>query len=81
LKKVGRISHITRSGLFVIELEEKISPLTYLLDSSKRKIAIAVDLIGPITKPFCIAKPLVRKPESLIGSEVYVKLERRRRKI
>lgn len=79
MKKKGKIIHYTKSRLFVIKLDHIVSPGSYLLDASRKKIAVVIDLIGPISEPYCIAKPLVKKPESLVGKEVYSRLEKKRK--
>ncbi|RLG60936.1 H/ACA RNA-protein complex protein Gar1 [Candidatus Geothermarchaeota archaeon] len=79
MRKVGKILKLTKGKLFVIKLNRKISVGSYLYDSSKKRIGAVIDLIGPVNSPYCISKPLVEKPEKLIGINVYVKLERRRR--
>ena len=78
LKEAGRILHLTKTGLYVIEASTKVLPNTDLYDASGRKIAVVVDLIGPINNPYIVAKPLVNKPEKFVGGVTYFRLKRRK---
>jgi len=78
MKKAGRILHYTKYKVFVVESSGKIIPNTYLIDDKGRKIGIVIDVIGPITKPYLVVKPLVNNPDKYIGKEVYYMRERRK---
>ncbi len=78
MKKAGKIVHYTKYKVFVIEAEEKILPEDKLVDAKGRVIGEVIDVIGPINKPYLVVKPLVNKPEKLIGAEVYYLKKRRR---
>lgn len=71
MKELGKIIHFTKSKLFVIETKERILPGTELFDSKGRKIAISIDLIGPINRPYIVAKPIVNQPNKYVGSYIY----------
>ncbi|PCN50569.1 hypothetical protein B6U99_03800 [Candidatus Geothermarchaeota archaeon ex4572_27] len=77
MKEAGMVLHLTKSGLYVIEAKEKLLPNTDLYDASGRKVAVTVDLIGPINHPYIIAKPLVEKPERYVGGPLYYLMKRR----
>jgi len=76
MKEAGKILHLTKSKLYVIEAKDKILPNTELYDSSGRKVAVTIDLIGPINHPFIVAKPIVNKPEKYVGGILYYILRR-----
>ncbi len=78
MKRIGRILHYTKYGVFVVEAEKAISQNNTIYDDRKRKIGIVVDVIGPINKPYLVLKPLVDKPEKYVGKEVYIITRRRR---
>ncbi len=79
LKEAGKIIHRTKSGSYVIEAKAKVLPQTLLYDSSGKKVARVVDLIGPIDKPFIVAKPLIQKPEKRVKATLYFSKEKRRK--
>ena len=78
MKPAGKVLHYMRQRLLVIEAKEKLYPETRLYTSSGREAAVIVDVIGPINKPYLIAKPIIDKPEKLVGGELYY-IKRRRR--
>jgi len=80
VKRVGRIIHYTKSGRYVIEAEEKILPQTPLYNSSGHRLAVTIDLIGPVNNPFIIAKPVIGSAEKMVNAVVYVKMEKRRKR-
>ena len=78
MKRAGKILHYTKYKVFVIEASEKIILNTYLTDDTGRKIGIVIDIIGPISKPFLVARPLIKNPEKYVGKEVYYIYEKRK---
>ncbi len=78
MKKAGRIIHYTKYRVFVVEAEEKILPENKLVDSKGRIVGEVIDIIGPIKKPYLVVKPLIDKPEKLVGAELYYVRRRRR---
>jgi len=78
MKPAGRVLHYLKHKLLIIEAKEKLHPDTTLYTSSGREAAIIIDVIGPINKPYIIAKPLIDKPEKLVGGELYYSRKRRR---
>ena len=78
MKKAGKIIHYTKYKVFVIEAVGKVIPNTYLVDNTGKKIGTVIDVIGPISKPFLVVKPLVNNPEKYVGKEVYYIRERRK---
>lgn len=62
----------------MIKARSKIQPQTALYNSAGKKVAVVVDLIGPINSPYIVAKPLVRAPNKIVGARLYVKRERRK---
>ncbi len=79
MKEAGRIIHYTNSRSYVIEAKAKILPQTLLYDSSGNRIAKVVDLIGPINRPFIVAKPLIVKPRKMVKATLYIWKEKRRK--
>jgi rRNA processing protein Gar1 len=80
MKRVGRIIQYTRGGKYVIEAEGKILPQTLLYDPSGRRLAVTIDLIGPVNRPFIVAKPLIESAEGIVNAPIYVRMERKRRR-
>ena len=78
MKKAGKIIHYTKYKVFVVEADKKVILNTYIVDDKGRRIGIVTDVIGPISKPYLVVKPLVENPEKYIGKEVYYIRERRR---
>ncbi len=79
MKEAGIIIHLTKSNLYVIKASDKVLPGTDLYDARGRKIAVCIDLIGPINKPYIVAKPLINQPNKYVGSYIYY--ERRRKSV
>lgn len=78
MKELGKIIHYTKSKVYVIKANEKITLDTYILNSSGRVIAKVIDIIGPVSNPFVVAKPLIDNPDKYVGATVYYTKLRRR---
>ena len=78
MREAGKIIHYTKNRVFVIEATQKVTLDTYLVDASNRIVAKIIDVIGPINKPYLVAKPLVERPEKYVGAIVYYQKTRRR---
>lgn len=76
MKEAGVILHCTKGGNYVIEAKFKVLPQTTLYNSTSKKVAVSIDLIGPIDRPFIIAKPLLESPEKMTNTTLYVKMEK-----
>lgn len=63
----------------VVETDTKVLPPIPLYDSSGRKIAKVVDVIGPVNHPYLVCKALTASPEQLVGAKVFVEKEVRRK--
>jgi len=78
MRRAGKILHYTKYKVYVVEAEEKILPENKIVDTRGRIVGEVIDVIGPINKPYLVVKPLIQKPEKLVGAEVYY-IKRRRR--
>ena len=79
--EIGRIQQYTKSGNLIIQTKHKIIPDTKLLDAKGKKVAVSIDLIGPINSPYIIAKPLIENPYKIVNLMLYVTKEKRRKHI
>lgn len=78
MKELGVIKHYTKTRLFIVEAKEKLPLNTVIVDSRGKPYGEIIDVIGPITNPYLIVKPLVEKPEKYVGSPVYYVKRRRK---
>ena len=71
LKKIGDITHITKSNNIVIKAEEipEINEVVYL--KNKSEIGRVIEVFGPVSSPFILVK-YNGKSEVVEGKEVFI---------
>ncbi len=71
LKKIGVITHITKSNNIVIKAEEipEINEVVYL--KNKSEIGRVIEVFGPVSSPFILVK-YNGKSEVVEGKEVFI---------
>lgn len=74
LKRLGKISHLSKSRSLVVKLasEPSIGVGSKVLDSKLREVGIVQDIFGPVTSPYVTIRPVIPDPDHLVGKVVYV---------
>jgi len=60
LKRLGKVLHITRNRLILVQVSSKAVPQigSYVFDRRNRRIGRVYDIIGPTKSPFVLIRPL-----------------------
>lgn len=74
MKRLGKISHLSKSRSLVVKLtsEPSIDVGSKVLDSKLREVGIVQDVFGPVTSPYITIRPMIPDPDHLVGKIVYV---------
>lgn len=74
MKRLGKISHLSKSRSLVVKLasEPSIGVGSKVLDSKLREVGIVQDVFGPVTSPYVTIRPVIPDPDHLVGKVVYV---------
>ncbi|ACS32976.1 Gar1/Naf1 family protein [Thermococcus gammatolerans] len=72
MKRLGRVSHYAKQGFLIIRTNWVPSLNDRVVDKDLTFVGIIKDVFGPVKAPFVAVKPRVKKPESYVGSVLYV---------
>ncbi len=73
LKKLGKVIHKSHNRFILVSIESDKVPAigAPVIDGKNRKIGRIYDVIGPVSSPYALVKP-IRKDENVSGY-VYVR--------
>ena len=71
MQEVGEILHLAASGRVIIQLSDELSEGVILCDEKGTRVAIVMELIGPVKRPFASATPLTNNIKKYIGKAVF----------
>ena len=73
LRRLGKALHLSRSRALIVKLDPPkfLRPGTRACDSKLKNIGVVTDIIGPVSAPYVSIRPLVAKPESIVGKTLY----------
>ncbi|MFQ6085673.1 MAG: Gar1/Naf1 family protein [Candidatus Bathyarchaeia archaeon] len=71
MKELGKIIHVSRSGLLILRSNQAPKIGQKLHDGSSKIIGVVVDVFGPVSSPYISIKPWIKRPENRVGSAVY----------
>ncbi len=75
--KLGRLSHITKSGNLVLRGREIPSIYSLVTTKDSKEIGNVQDVIGPVSNPYIIVKPVKNFKKELPNFAFYEFKERR----
>ena len=78
MNEAGTVLHIAKSGRLIIKMNQRLEAGTVLVDSEGRKAAKVLEVFGPVQSPYASAIPLTDRVKRLLGSRVYILVERRK---
>ncbi|AJC71816.1 MAG: H/ACA RNA-protein complex protein Gar1 [Thermococcus sp.] len=72
MKRLGKVSHYAKQGFLIVRTNWVPSLNDRVVDKDLTFVGIVKDVFGPVKAPFVAVKPRVKKPESYVGSVLYV---------
>jgi len=63
--------HLARSGRVIVQLTKLVEEGQVLCDEKSAKVAKVMELIGPVTKPYASAAPLINNIKKFTGKKVF----------
>jgi RNA-binding protein len=77
LRRIGAVLHVAKDGLMVarvnVDRADRLVGLT-VMDYSMRRIGSIKDIVGPVSSPYALIKPVKGLNASeYIGKQVYVR--------
>ena len=72
MQRLGRVINVTPSQNLVVKAEEIPKIGFSVVDESLRIVGNVFDLIGPVTSPYVVVRPLIKEPSKLTGKQLYL---------
>ncbi len=71
MQEVGEILHLASSGRVIVQLTKLVEEGQILCDKKNEKVAKVMELIGPISKPYASAMPIVNNIKKFTGEKIF----------
>lgn len=79
MKALGELSHLTKGGNIVLRGGRVPEIYSSVVTQDHRRIGRVVDVVGPVSKPYIIVKPVRKFTEEELSSMRFYELKQRRR--
>jgi RNA-binding protein len=79
LQKLGRVRILTPSKNIIVKTEKPPKIGTEVVDENLKVIGKIFDIIGPVTAPYAVVKPIVSEPAKLANKSIYLLLSKTKR--
>lgn len=77
LQRLGRVLSVTPSQNIVVKLDKAPKMGAAVIDEKLKVVGKIFDIIGPVSSPYAVIKPLVKDPEKLANKQLYISPSRR----
>jgi RNA-binding protein len=77
LQRLGKVLHVTPSQSVVIKINNPPKIGYTVVDEKLKAVGKIFDVIGPVSSPYAIVKPTIKKPEPLVNKQLYLLLSKK----
>jgi RNA-binding protein len=77
LQKLGRVFRVTPSQNIVVKIDKAPKIGSAVVDETLKVVGKISDVIGPISSPFALVKPIIKEPERMVNKQLYLSLSKR----
>jgi RNA-binding protein len=79
LQRLGEVLHLTPSQNIVVKVYKNPEIGSTVVNEKLEIIGKVFDVIGPVSSPYAVVKPMVEEPEKLTGKQLYLSLSKKKR--
>jgi RNA-binding protein len=79
LQRLGKIIGVTPSQNVVVKIDKTPQIGSAVIDEKLQVIGKVFDIIGPVSSPYAVVKPIIKAPEKLANKQLYLLLSRKER--
>jgi RNA-binding protein len=72
LQRLGRVLNVTPSRSLVVRTEKTPRIGFTVIDENLKVMGKVFDVIGPVSSPYAIVRPVIKDPERLVNKQLYV---------
>ena len=80
MQRLGTVLHISQSRNIVTKAESPPKAGATVVDENLKIVGKVFDMIGPVSLPYALVKPIIGDPEKLVGRKLYVSPQRGERR-
>jgi RNA-binding protein len=73
------VSNVSPSGNAIVKAENPPQMGSEVVDENLNVVGKVFDIIGPVSAPYAVIKPIIREPEKLLNKPVYLLLSKTKR--
>ena len=77
LQRLGKVLSVTPSRNLVVKTEKAPKVGSAVVDESLKVIGKVFDVIGPVSSPYAVIKPIIKEPERLSNKQLYLLLSKK----
>ncbi len=70
--EIGSSFNVTPSRSLVVRTEKTPRIGASVIDESLKVVGKVFDIIGPVSSPYAVVRPVVKEPEKLVNRQLYV---------
>jgi len=76
---LGRITNVSPSGNAIVKAENPPKIGSEVVDENLNVVGKVFDIIGPVSAPYAVIKPIIKEPTKLVNKPVYLLLSKTKR--
>ena len=79
MQRLGRVSNVTPSRNLIVKAENPPKLGAEVVDENLKVIGKVFDIIGPVSSPYAVVKPIISEPTKLVDKQLYLLLSKTKR--
>jgi RNA-binding protein len=79
LQRLGRVIRVTPSQSLIVKAENSPKIGSEVIDENLKVVGKIFDIIGPVSAPYAVIKPVVKEPANLVNKQLYLLLSKNKR--
>jgi len=79
LQRLGKVLNVTPSKNIVVKIDKTPKIGSSVVDVNLKIVGKIFDIIGPVSSPYTIVKPVIKEPEKLTHKQLYLLLSKKER--
>ncbi|MCW4030873.1 MAG: Gar1/Naf1 family protein [Candidatus Bathyarchaeota archaeon] len=76
---MGKVLHVTPSQNIVVKTDKTPKIGSAVINEKMKTVGKIFDVVGPVSSPYVIIKPVIKKPEKLADKQLYLRLSKKAR--
>ena len=79
LQRLGRVLNVTPSQNIVVKTDKTPQIGAAVVDENLKVVGKIFDIIGPVSSPYAVVRPVIKEPEKLTNKQLYLLLSKKER--